>query len=1080
MKKRLLSIAVLLALLSTMLSPIVSVLAQDWQIDTDTNTVFVDDANAYLSATPATRNGSGWVEFELISKTYEGEIDVVWGFDESVGVQPSRPQVWADNVAHEMERWIDVEKSGEVTLDGITDYEMLVVGSLEPDIGNSNNTKLIRVNGQRNDIDEGSVVDYSTVIAFNTYTQNSATSATFYYNYTANEKEYYTEYYPDYRDISASIFNKVDHEYLGMDTWYVKRGLSVQKGITYKLRLWVDIPFAGLDKFTTKYCWGAKPNNETIQEAKDSGHLYLLDPWLGDGWDQRIAFVADHDDIDADLVNFPVMVRLSAVAGITGADVTAVFDELLLDANRHKIAITTDDEVTECPVETSYWDDASEVANLFFLAPALSSTVDTTFYLYYDIDHANNPNVGDPNTAIAETVWANGEVFTSHMWDDPDNQHIRDSTSYDNDGTKGAAGGPAEAAPVVMGGNQRFDGNDYINEDVALNDLAATTKGTWMTWIKLDDSTPTVGPFIIAFGDTNAGEYISMVINSAGLGRGDVGVAGVRQWAFNTNAVIGADGIYLHMALIQNGVAPIMVINGVAVAITFTDSTDTTVWFAGCPNLDNGRIGCRNFSGVGNGLFIDEGNTALTKIINTNLTVPWIAATYESEIDNLLTFGAEELVVTPTVVTTDADVTSPVDMTATLNGSITATGGANCIERGFVWDTATHANPGNVAPPATYADSWTEAGSFGVAAFTYLATGLTELNTYYYRAYARGSNGLFVYGNELTFFIGEEDAVYLEFRPDLDETKIRGQAGIPTDAIVGNFNGYSLPIYAQDNEQLEFTFCIPNRWNGESQILVHVDYCLSVGNEADRSNMWGLIWDYATPNEDVIPALPGYESNYQRYIYSNNQYEFYQDWFILDYDVRPLDPIEPDDILTLKLRRETVAPKETDANELIVFAMDILVARGDFMADPEGNVYNWVLTWITNWIDDGTLIGGVSMYFLALLFAAILLMVVAKYTGWSALLFFAACFWMVTGLYARALSTADWDIWYAIFLVSCFGGVLFCVLLATVFRTRPPGEGKHDDIQLSQVERTEKENDDLWEQTRVPRVGRRRSKRKED
>jgi len=53
--------------------------------------------------------------------------------------------------------------------------------------------------------------------------------------------------------------------------------------------------------------------------------------------------------------------------------------------------------------------------------------------------------------------------------------------------------------------------------------------------------------------------------------------------------------------------------------------------------------------------------------------------------------------------------------------------------------------------------------------------------------------------------------VWLEFRPDIDFTTIRAQ-GKPTWVTRGIFGGFSLPIYAADNEELFFDMCIPNRW----------------------------------------------------------------------------------------------------------------------------------------------------------------------------------------------------------------------------------------------------------------------------
>ena len=47
----------------------------------DGNTVFINDSKAYLSATPHTLAGDGWVEVELGTKQFTGDINVLFGFD---------------------------------------------------------------------------------------------------------------------------------------------------------------------------------------------------------------------------------------------------------------------------------------------------------------------------------------------------------------------------------------------------------------------------------------------------------------------------------------------------------------------------------------------------------------------------------------------------------------------------------------------------------------------------------------------------------------------------------------------------------------------------------------------------------------------------------------------------------------------------------------------------------------------------------------------------------------------------------------------------------------------------------------
>ena len=81
-----------------------------------------------------------------------------------------------------------------------------------------------------------------------------------------------------------------------------------------------------------------------------------------------------------------------------------------------------------------------------------------------------------------------------------------------------------------------------------------------------------------------------------------------------------------------------------------------------------------------------------------------------------------------------------------------------CDIRGFVYDTATHADPGNVAPAASaYASNWTEAGSFGAATFSGSITGLTPGTTYYFRSVGHNSAG-YAYSAQDSFTSSPEDA----------------------------------------------------------------------------------------------------------------------------------------------------------------------------------------------------------------------------------------------------------------------------------------------------------------------------------
>lgn len=103
----------------------------------------------------------------------------------------------------------------------------------------------------------------------------------------------------------------------------------------------------------------------------------------------------------------------------------------------------------------------------------------------------------------------------------------------------------------------------------------------------------------------------------------------------------------------------------------------------------------------------------------------------------------------PTVTTQAAS--SIAATTATGNGNITVAGHDSATERGIVYSTSTHSDPGNVSPASSsYSGLVNETGTFGTGAFTESLTGLVSRTTYYARAYVKNGAG-YSYGGEVNF-----------------------------------------------------------------------------------------------------------------------------------------------------------------------------------------------------------------------------------------------------------------------------------------------------------------------------------------
>lgn len=136
-------------------------------------------------------------------------------------------------------------------------------------------------------------------------------------------------------------------------------------------------------------------------------------------------------------------------------------------------------------------------------------------------------------------------------------------------------------------------------------------------------------------------------------------------------------------------------------------------------------------------------------------------------------------------ITTDAASAVGLD-SALIGGSIASDGGSSIILRGVCYSISPNPNMGN---------SRTEDGS-GIGSFITVLRGLTSSTTYYARSYAKNSNGVVVYGNEVSFStssinIGSNYAGGIVFY--IDSTGQHGLVCAPSDH--GNFQCVSDTIY---------------------------------------------------------------------------------------------------------------------------------------------------------------------------------------------------------------------------------------------------------------------------------------------
>lgn len=166
--------------------------------------------------------------------------------------------------------------------------------------------------------------------------------------------------------------------------------------------------------------------------------------------------------------------------------------------------------------------------------------------------------------------------------------------------------------------------------------------------------------------------------------------------------------------------------------------------------------------------------------------------------------------------------------------------------------------------------------------------------------------------------------VYIELQPDLDWETVRA-TGKPTWVTRGVFGGFSLPIYNNDNEELFLIICVPDRYDGESDILVHVDCWLSLAEDSKNFKLQ-VSWEYHTPGEDAVPATTHDVEVQTATGALAAQFQSYHVEFVIDYDAHDPDNITFDDILGIRLRRIAAAADEI-GGEIVVCHVGVVYQR---------------------------------------------------------------------------------------------------------------------------------------------------------
>jgi len=146
---------------------------------------------------------------------------------------------------------------------------------------------------------------------------------------------------------------------------------------------------------------GSSFNNVIFGNNDSSSGWYDLD------WDQRSIIRVASSSVEENVTDFPVYIDLNMLGSVFWSSVAS---------DGSDIRITTGNGKTEVPVEIASMSYSLKTGELYFLAPSLSTTADTTFYLYFDNPDATAPAAD--SVYGSEAVWEEYEAVY-HFNDDP-------------------------------------------------------------------------------------------------------------------------------------------------------------------------------------------------------------------------------------------------------------------------------------------------------------------------------------------------------------------------------------------------------------------------------------------------------------------------------------------------------------------------------------------------------------------------------------------------------------------------------------------------------------------------------------
>ncbi|MCJ7570290.1 MAG: DUF2341 domain-containing protein, partial [Candidatus Thermoplasmatota archaeon] len=322
------------------------------------------------------------------------------------------------------------------------------------------------------------------------------------------------------------------------------------------------------------------------------------DPWWNSNWYYRNKILINHTKVFENLVNFPILIDITN---------TGLIGHAQSDAD--DFVFTTDGTPTKLSHEIESYDAVNGHLVAWVNIPSLSSTTDTSIYMYYD-----NPSASNQQNIVG--TWNSGFKAVYHLKESWSTSvgHFKDSTANHYDGTLTDINSNSASDTGIAGPGFRFNGDaDFINIGVINHPQPIT----YSCWFKTDDIDQNKG----ALGRDYNLYFLGTWNTGPGYLRHSIYINSVRYYQHTT----GASNVWYHLAVTYDGSTVRYYVGGSLVGSNSVSGSligTNFAWHIG----DNGN-GALFFKGV-----VDE-----VRIANTCLSTGWIS-TYYNNVNNPSSF----------------------------------------------------------------------------------------------------------------------------------------------------------------------------------------------------------------------------------------------------------------------------------------------------------------------------------------------------------------------------------------------------------------------------------------------------------